>query len=336
MISSSRRLLSIFGLGTLLTFVGTIAHAQLGGAPAPPTGQAAKPAETTSIPQAEMEKIASKKGEMVALNPEKTLHLDRANGKLIVDAKVVLREGMLEMLLCRRQTKEHESILAFDGEAKIMHAGLLALGIEPGTPVTFIPDFKPPSGPILKIELIWKDKQGKEQRALAQQWIRHSIHRYFAAPLDAKPADLNLAEDDPLRYDATNKELSWYGPMTAAQRDRYLTMSQDKQFRAAMHQFHDNSRSRQMEADFVFTGSTFIEDDSTGVPIYLAESGDVICVANFPSALIDIAQQSSAQGQENLLYEAWTDRIPPRGTPVRMEISRQDKKDRATNDSKEK
>lgn len=326
-----QRLLSTVGLGSLLAFGPPTVQAQIGGGPAPSVSQ---PTQTAPLPRAELEKITAQKGALVALNPEKSLLLDRANGKLIVNAKVVLREGMLEMLLCKQQTKEHESILAFDGEAKIMHAGLLALGIEPGTPVTFIPDFKPPTGPVLKIELIWKDKQGKEQRVPAQQWIRHSIHRYFAAPLDAKPADLNLADDDPLRYDATNKELSWYGPMTAAQRDRYLAMSQNKQFRAAMHQFHDNSRSRQMEADFVFTGSSFVQDDSTGVPIYLAESGDVICVANFPSALIDIAQQSSSQGQENLLYEAWTDRVPPRDTPVRIEISRQEMKERATDDSK--
>ena len=76
-----------------------------------------------------------------------------------------------------------------------------------------------------------------------------------------------------------------------------------------------------MDADWVFAGSGFATDESTGRKVYLAESGDVICVANFPSATIDIAEKSSAEGQESLLYEAWTDNIPPIGTPVRIDIS---------------
>jgi len=257
----------------------------------------------------------------VPLNKEKTVLLDKKNKKLLVEAEVVFREGMLEMLLCKRHTKEHESILAFEGEARVVHAGLVALGIDPGKPVSFNPEFTPPSGTALLIELVWKDKDGKERRKDARDWIRHSIHRYFGAPLETLPAGVTLPEKGDLRYDATNKELSWYGPMTDKQRDEYLALSDDPEYRKAVTSFHERTRSRAMEADWVFAGSGFVTDESNGRRVYLAESGDVICVANFPSATIDVAAKSSAEGQESLLYEAWAERVPPIGTPVRLEIS---------------
>lgn len=286
------------------------------------------PAQEQPAPIPPAEKPPAGEGEeakLVPLNEQKTILLDRANRKLIVETKVVLQEGMLEMLLCKQQTKEHESILAFEGEAKILHAGLLALGLEPGTPVVFIPEFKPPTGPKLKIELVWEDKEGEEQRVPAHRWIRHSIHRYFAAPLAMLPTDVDLPQDDPLRYDSTNNELSWYGPMNAKQRDHYLSLSEDPDWEEAIKSFYERTRSRPLTADFVFAGSQFAINEATGERIYLAESGDVICVANFPSAMIDISERSSADGQSTLLYEAWAERIPPRDTPVRLEISPADK-----------
>ena len=52
---------------------------------------------------------------------------------------------------------------------------------------------------------------------------------------------------------------------------------------------------------------------------YLAENGNLICVANFPSATLDIAQASSDKGS-NLLYEAFIERIPPINTEVWIEL----------------
>ena len=71
-------------------------------------------------------------GKLIPLNKQHTVLLDRAGNKLLLRAKVVLRDGILEMLCCPKQTKEHESILAVDAKAFIIHAGLLALGAKPG------------------------------------------------------------------------------------------------------------------------------------------------------------------------------------------------------------
>lgn len=257
----------------------------------------------------------------VPLNPEGTALLDAKSKTLYVRGVVALREGALEMLLCKKNTKEHESIVAYDGKAYLLHGGLVAMGLEPGEGVRFTPQFRPPTGRKLKIEIAWVDEAGKTRRTDAREWVRHGIHRYFAEPLAALPAGLTLPEDSDLRYDAVNKELSWYGPMSDAARDRLLGLSKDETFRKAVRSFYDKGRSRPMDVDWVFVGSGFLVDEETGHKAYLAESGDVICVANFPSAMIDIAEKSGAEGTESLLYEAWTERIPPKGTPVLIEIS---------------
>lgn len=260
--------------------------------------------------------------ELVPLNREGTVLLDAQRKLVVVNSQVALREGMLEMLLCKKNTKEHESILAFDGKAYIVHAGLVALGIDPGGPVSFQPQYMPPTGPRLKIELVWKDEDGKEKRADARQWVRFAIHRYFGEPMESLPAGVVLPDDGELRFDATNKDLSWYGPMTEKARDKYLALSDDAAFQKAIRSIFKKTRMRAMDADWVFAGSRFVRDETDGHRVYLAESGDVICVANFPSAMVDVDARSSAEGQDSLLFEAWTERIPPVGTPVRIEISR--------------
>ena len=42
-----------------------------------------------------------------------------------------------------------------------------------------------------------------------------------------------------------------------------------------------------------------------------------MCVSNFPAATLDLPITSS-QANESLLFETFTERIPPRGTPVEL------------------
>jgi hypothetical protein len=72
-----------------------------------------------------------------------------------------------------------------------------------------------------------------------------------------------------------------------------------------------------MPHSWVFAGSGFWFDEQTKEKHYLAEGGDVICVSNFSSALLDLPI-SSSQANADLLFEAFTDHIPPRGTKVRL------------------
>jgi hypothetical protein len=93
--------------------------------------------------------------------------------RVLVDAYVSLREGGfgLECLLCRKGTKEHESIFATDADARMIHMGLLAAGAEPGKPVQFDPEFAPPKGAKINISVQYEE-DGKKKVVPAQQWVR--------------------------------------------------------------------------------------------------------------------------------------------------------------------
>jgi hypothetical protein len=180
--------------------------------------------------------------------------IDPKYKRVVVDGTIVLREGPLEMLACPRGTKEHEAVIAADTKAYAVHAGLLAVGAEAGTPVQFQPDYRPAKGTEIDVELIWTDKDGKTHRAKGQDWVQNAK--------SGKP----------------------------------------------------------LEHPWVFGGSGFWTDEMTGERFYLAESGDFICVSNFPTAMMDLPVPSS-QSNDALLYHAFTEKIPPIGTRVRMVLT---------------
>jgi hypothetical protein len=260
---------------------------------------------------------------VVALNPNRTVLLDREGKRLLVKTHVVLREGLLEMLCCPAQTKEHEAILAVAARANVIHAGLVALGAKPGAPVQYRPEFKPPTGQPIDIFLQWTDPQGKPHRVRAQEWIRYATHRMYVAPFEKLPAGLTLPERDddlPIRFHPKFKELTWFGPMSPAQRDKLLSLSPDDAYQKAIRKFFAEGQFRQLDAGWVFAGSAFYVDPQTGEKSYLAEGGDLICVSNFPSAMLDLSVKSTDKQDEGLLFEPWTERVPPKGTEVTMEL----------------
>lgn len=101
----------------------------------------------------------------------RSLWFDPQRKRLVIAAKVVLREGPLEHLVCLKGTKEHEAILATQARAREIHAGLLLTGAEPGHPVRFLPKFEPPAGAKITIELHWK-VGGKTEIMDARRWVR--------------------------------------------------------------------------------------------------------------------------------------------------------------------
>lgn len=92
--------------------------------------------------------------------------------RLILRARVALQEGFLEHLLCLSRTKEHESVLATSAPPRMIHAGLLLTGAEKGHPAVFRPDFKPPAGTPIAIEVRWTDVKGVARSADARTWVR--------------------------------------------------------------------------------------------------------------------------------------------------------------------
>jgi hypothetical protein len=190
-----------------------------------------------------------------ALEPEpgwkplgRNLWFDPIGKRLIIRAKVVLREGPLEHLLCLKGTKEHEAILAADAPPRQIHAGLLLTGAEPGHPVRFVPQFEPPAGTPIAIELHWK-ADGHSRQADARSWVR------------------------------------------------------------------DGKSGQALKEGWVFAGSELLTDPATKKTVYAADDGDLITVANFGSAILDLPFASSASDAERG-FVANTPQVPPLGTEV--------------------
>ena len=300
----------------------------LAGPFAPGEDKPTKKAETKEQPGAAKADAAP-----IPLNPNGTVLLDKKGNRVLLKTHVALRQGALEMLCCLKQTKEHESILSLDAKAYVVHTALLALDAKPGKPVHFDPDYHPPTGQKIDIFLNWTDADGKARRVPARSWVRQAINRFRIAKMDKLPKGLKLPENSELRYDNKLKELRWYGPMTVQQKVDFLALSDDKAYQAVIESFFEQSQPHEMEADWVFAGSGIYKDEDTGKESYLAEDGDLICVANFGGATIDVAANSSAENSD-LNFEAWTDRIPSKDTLVTVELIPVPDKKRAANERK--
>lgn len=253
-----------------------------------------------------------------ALNAPNTVFLDANRRRVLLHTQVACEDCLLEMLCCTEGTKEHESVLWLRSRAFVVHAALLALGEKPGKPAVFSPEFSPPSGPRIDIFVNWVGQDKKLHRADVRSWLRRSVFHYFSQKLPKPPPGVKLPLME-LRYDPYNKELLWYGPMSEKQREHLLTLWGDESYQQAINTFFADSQSRPMTADFVFGGSYHFVNEATGQKQYAAEGGYLICVANFAASLIDIKEASSASdgGQS---YEGWPGKIPPRNTPVIMEL----------------
>ena len=106
------------------------------------------------------------------LSKDYPIWIDPKEKMVIVEGQVALREGMLEMFACTRNTKEHESIISANTKAYLVHTGLVALGAEPGHPVRFQPQYMPPAGTEIEVFIRYLDEKGKMQTARAQDWIK--------------------------------------------------------------------------------------------------------------------------------------------------------------------
>jgi len=268
-----------------------------------------KPAETPNA-QADVLK---------PLNRQQTVLVDLKGKRVLLKTKVVQREALLEFFCCLHRTLEHESILAVDADAKTINAALLAVGAKPGKPVSFDPEFQPPQGQKIDIFVQWRDEKKQPQRVKAQEWVRTSTRRFYSAPMPKLPADLKIPQNSELRYDKFAKELLWFGQMQEEEKKRMLKWSQDKEFQKAISKFFEESQPQPMKAQWVYTGSMLVKDPEDGRVRYLAESGQIVSVANFASSIIDIAMRST-DAEADLLFEAATEKIPPLETEVLLEL----------------
>jgi hypothetical protein len=139
-------------------------------APAPPAsenGVASDAAKAAPVAP----KLPEPKGAK-RLSKDYPIWIDPQEKAVVVEGQIALREGMLEMFACTRNTKEHESIVSVNAKAYLVHAGLVALGAEPGHPVRFQPEYMPPAGTEIEVLVRFRDESGKIQTVRAQDWIK--------------------------------------------------------------------------------------------------------------------------------------------------------------------
>jgi hypothetical protein len=106
------------------------------------------------------------------LSPNQELWIDVENKIVIVGGRITLRAGLLEMFACPRNSKEHESVIATNARPELVHAALLALDIEPGSPAKFDPEFEPARGPELEIMVRFL-REGNLEEVRSQEMIRY-------------------------------------------------------------------------------------------------------------------------------------------------------------------
>lgn len=74
---------------------------------------------------------------------------------------------------------------------------------------------------------------------------------------------------------------------------------------------------KELESPWVFAGSGFWTDEEGKEQFYYGDGGEFVCVSNFSTATLDLPVESSA-ANDTLLFAAFTERIPPRDTPVML------------------
>ncbi|HVX14423.1 MAG TPA: YdjY domain-containing protein [Pirellulales bacterium] len=90
----------------------------------------------------------------------------------------------------------------------------------------------------------------------------------------------------------------------------------------------DARTGKSLSQPWIFAGSGYWVDEKSGKRDYLANHGDFICVSNFSSAMLDLPIESTDKAGQ-LLFTAFTDRIPPRDTKVTIVLSPRLKKKEA-------
>jgi hypothetical protein len=217
-----------------------------------PTAAEADPRPAEAMPELGPPLVDHPEG-LVRLDPKSPVYIDKQHKQVIVLGRICQRAVPLELFACPQNTKEHEAIVTVPAKAQLLHAGLLAVGAEPGATAHFHPKFTPARGQVIDIEVRWK-QGGKLHAVPAQELVRNG------------------------------------------------------------------NTKKAMAEKWVFAGSGFWTHPETGQRFYQAEGGDMICLSNFPGAMIDVNIASSSVNEE-LAYEAFTEHIPERGTVVTLVLT---------------
>jgi hypothetical protein len=131
----------------------------------------------------------------------------------------------------------------------------------------------------------------------------------------------------PVQYDPE------YRPATGTEIDVALYWTDESGNRRsawAQDWVQDSRTGKALAQPWVFAGSGFWLDERNRKQHYLANQGELICVSNFSSAMLDLPIESSDKAGQ-LMFNAYTERIPPLDTPVAIVLTPKFAKDEASN-----
>lgn len=207
--------------------------------------------------------------------------IDAKNKRVDVDATVTLDQGLLEVIACTNDSREHESIVVVKAAPTHIHAALLLLGAKNGHPAMAKPTNEaqtefvhlPPRGDPISVSMVIKDEKGKETERPISDFIEQADRGFNE--LDTEPEQKKKEEaDDP-------KEI----------------------FKA-----------------FVFAGSHVFEDDD-GKRHYLADfNGNVISISTFGDEVLCLPWVQS-KNNGDLVWQVNDKHLPKVGTAVKLRLT---------------
>jgi hypothetical protein len=201
-----------------------------------------------------------------------------------LEATVCLDEGFLELVACRKGSKEHESIVAVSARAMHIHTALLLLGANNGHPAMRKPVDEektrwvnvPPRGDPIDVFLVTTNKDGK--------------------PIERPISDFIVRSSE--RVDEVDGTV-------------IVAPNQTKK--------HGDEKELRLPHTFVFAGS-HLRDNGPGPRQYLADlSGHVISIATFGDELLCLPFH---QTQENdaLMWQVKPESLPKAGTNITLRL----------------
>ncbi len=206
--------------------------------------------EMTEKPRDLGSPLVDEPDKLVRLDPKEPVWLDMEHKQVVLLGETCKAGYPLEFF-ATYANRAYESVLSVNVTPHVVHAGLLRVGAKSGHPARFQPEFSPPTGTEIAIEVRWKDPQGKVQSARAQDWVRN---------IKTKKA---------------------------------------------------------LDVNWVFAGSMFVKDETTGQEFYVADHGEMICVLSSPGAMLDLPMLGYG-ALEARSFEAFAEHLPPEGTPVTL------------------
>lgn len=102
------------------------------------------------------------------------VEFDVAKRQVRVQCEALAVDAPLEFFVCLAGTAEHEAVMRTAAKPSHIHTALLAIGLKPGQPMTFLEATKkwlPPQGPPLQMSVAFQ-KDGKTVNYPAHRWLR--------------------------------------------------------------------------------------------------------------------------------------------------------------------